>query len=967
MKKLLTLGLLAALSVPAWALDWSQVENLVDNEASVVVSSTREGNKDDIINGNTNGQGWSAAPDAKSENDWVIINLGEPKTFTDIEIFWRDNHASKYSVYVSNDAIQYSEENWRDSETDPEKNLKRDLLIDLNSLTKFGEGSATLEAQACNETVTGEKATNSQYVLIFCDERNSHGTTYGVGILDIKIANIQGKDEVASLSVPQTEIINGRTAQITVTPLNIAGEPLDVTSVSNITLSCSVPEAVEITNGSEDGTFNVTGLQIGDYTITASAQYNDTEVTGSALLVVNVNWEEETNVAENKPVIYRWKVDGEDTGNKGENVTDKDNSTYYQYNGIWGGSEAYVIIDLGDQDYVIDAIEVFFTDADENKSGKFFLSFGNSEVELPSGDVSGKDNNNFNGWTSTPELTIKRNSYVGYVLSDEEKKAIRYIAYRDSDNPSGKPKIGQIYVAGTEMKEPSKATSVLMKLNSDPLFVSGEEVDFSYVVKDQYGADYDTELEPEISVTGNASIEDGKIITGQKGEFTITVSYPTLNLKEELKGNVIADQEDYCMEGAIVTNDTEAKNPQDAFDGGSDPSKNGNVFVISENEDKNVSHWILVKLARPHNLDMIILRWEGACPADYNVYLGETEDALTKCYSITGHTQDFWVDRFYGEPMNDVQFIKIESLANATDYGLKLFEIKAYGTPSKESIATTLTLDMDHNYVANDETVNLSGAVLDQFGGPLDGVITYYVNGEAIEGNSFVPETPGVVILTAKSGDLVSKEMKLQVVADKAIRLGNDAYTATYQGQDISLANGLAFEADENDEYSPLVLTFDNPIYFDLIRFDWESACPATLIVTAKYNFENEQELISYEERTYIKGANPDDRLIHSSYESLDTHGYDFIHRTNLHGITEMTIKPVDKDHVYNIWLRGLYLYGSEDEDSTAIENLGTLSGLVDVVNLQGVVLKRNVNAANAIENLPKGIYIIGGKKTVVR
>ena len=39
----------------------------------------------------------------------------------------------------------------------------------------------------------------------------------------------------------------------------------------------------------------------------------------------------------------------------------------------------------------------------------------------------------------------------------------------------------------------------------------------------------------------------------------------------------------------------------------------------------------------------------------------------------------------------------------------------------------------------------------------------------------------------------------------------------------------------------------------------------------------------------------------------------------------------------------------------------------VDVYTVDGVLLKRNVKAAEATHNLPKGIYIVGKKKVLVK
>jgi hypothetical protein len=42
-------------------------------------------------------------------------------------------------------------------------------------------------------------------------------------------------------------------------------------------------------------------------------------------------------------------------------------------------------------------------------------------------------------------------------------------------------------------------------------------------------------------------------------------------------------------------------------------------------------------------------------------------------------------------------------------------------------------------------------------------------------------------------------------------------------------------------------------------------------------------------------------------------------------------------------------------------------NAVVNVYNLQGVQLRKGVNAANATDNLPAGIYVVGGKKVVVK
>ena len=55
------------------------------------------------------------------------------------------------------------------------------------------------------------------------------------------------------------------------------------------------------------------------------------------------------------------------------------------------------------------------------------------------------------------------------------------------------------------------------------------------------------------------------------------------------------------------------------------------------------------------------------------------------------------------------------------------------------------------------------------------------------------------------------------------------------------------------------------------------------------------------------------------------------------------------------------------DNEPTAIENVADIDGnnIVDVYTIGGTQIKKNVKAAEALRNLPKGVYVVGGKKVV--
>lgn len=86
MKKLqiITLTALMASGVAYAALDWDGVDNLAKGASVTLSSNDSEGNRNSIVDDN-NGSGWQANKDAANP-DWALIDLGETKTFKDIEI-----------------------------------------------------------------------------------------------------------------------------------------------------------------------------------------------------------------------------------------------------------------------------------------------------------------------------------------------------------------------------------------------------------------------------------------------------------------------------------------------------------------------------------------------------------------------------------------------------------------------------------------------------------------------------------------------------------------------------------------------------------------------------------------------------------------------------------------------------------------------------------------------------------------
>jgi hypothetical protein len=366
---------------------------------------------------------------------------------------------------------------------------------------------------------------------------------------------------------------------------------------------------------------------------------------------------------------------------------------------------------------------------------------------------------------------------------------------------------------------------------------------------------------------------------------------------------------------------------------------------------------------------MIIAIWEGACPADYDVYVGETDENMVKLYSITGHTQQNWYDRFAGQPMKNVKFIKLVTTKNATGYGIKLHDLKAYGTASDASKATQLLISADNNYISTDETIQISTSVLDQFGAVMpDAKVELSVDNDGIlsDDNVFTPNGVNTYTLTATCGTL-TETLLLEVIADKDTKLSLD-YQATMNGDDVNLSNEVSF----TELNVPLIITFNKEYDFSLIKIRWEAACPSDYTVTATYSDDNTATILAVADRSFEMGYNPIDRVWDKPNGIIQQNGSmrsnDVSGSASLKAVTGLTILPTAQDHNYTIRLFGIDTYGSVNNDSTssvALTQSDETNSPVNVYSLTGILLRSDVTRADALKDLPRGIYIVGGKKVV--
>jgi len=68
-----------------------------------------------------------------------------------------------------------------------------------------------------------------------------------------------------------------------------------------------------------------------------------------------------------------------------------------------------------------------------------------------------------------------------------------------------------------------------------------------------------------------------------------------------------------------------------------------------------------------------------------------------------------------------------------------------------------------------------------------------------------------------------------------------------------------------------------------------------------------------------------------------------------------------------NTKINNAIIVSAEKEEELGIENVTTDNTIVDVFTIDGVLIRHKVSNDRALENLPTGIYIVNGRKMLVK
>ncbi len=296
-------------------------------------------------------------------------------------------------------------------------------------------------------------------------------------------------------------------------------------------------------------------------------------------------------------------------------------------------------------------------------------------------------------WTAISTVTNQTLSGFPYLqtLSVGEQNA-KYVRFYGIERATG---YGYSFweLRAFEKKEQT-LTTITLKSAADIVKV-GETVALTATAKDQDGETMEAEIAYTVSPADAGTVADGVFTAAKLGAVTITAT----------SGSVSSDPVSlFCYEGTNVALSTNISTNNkviaqsdmgtygtDAFyavDGNEGSVWQGSATgnTADDETSRTYDSWFTLDLGGYYSLNFISVFFEGACSQEYHIDCSVDNATWNEAYNyvgvagIDGHT-----DLIYGDNLKNasvVRYVRFYSTKAATQYGMKIFEMKVFGTPT---------------------------------------------------------------------------------------------------------------------------------------------------------------------------------------------------------------------------------------------------------------------------------------------
>ncbi|MBO4454343.1 MAG: discoidin domain-containing protein [Paludibacteraceae bacterium] len=225
--------------------------------------------------------------------------------------------------------------------------------------------------------------------------------------------------------------------------------------------------------------------------------------------------------------------------------------------------------------------------------------------------------------------------------------------------------------------------------------VGGAGVALTVSPKDQNNIAMEAEISYEITPADAGNVVNGKYIPAKMGNASI-VAY-----NGEVRSAAV---EIYGYTGTDV-----ALNKEVEASGYDETNKLFPSFAVDDNEGslwsaragetgnlREYDAWITVDLGAKYDINLVAIRWEGACSKHYHVDFSEDKTAWRTAYNAGWNATATHWEYLYNtaEDNTKVRYVRVWSTEAQSQYGIKIMALRVYGTeyvPSGDTEAPVMT------------------------------------------------------------------------------------------------------------------------------------------------------------------------------------------------------------------------------------------------------------------------------------
>ena len=258
----------------------------------------------------------------------------------------------------------------------------------------------------------------------------------------------------------------------------------------------------------------------------------------------------------------------------------------------------------------------------------------------------------------------------------------------------------------------------------------GDAVNLSVVGKDQLGGDMvisgvTYEMTPADAGTLNGNVftpaKSGKVTIAAKKEDFVSNSLEIYSYSDTK-----IDIASICRNRVLpLTDKTLMGGKENAFD--EDMGSQWALVNYETGDMRDYTVGFMVDFTALYDVSALSLTFEGACPADYQVFAIDNNGDETEIFSKTGQEGMKTVTQFIPAFCPSARGIKFISTKAATQYGIKFFDFSVYGDNRRvipDTTAPTFSVEMDESSVTY-EGVTLTLAGYDDMSDVISYEITY--------------------------------------------------------------------------------------------------------------------------------------------------------------------------------------------------------------------------------------------------